>query len=50
MIIRLDSIEEESVLVDENNQINLANTHTTFKSKSKEKHKRLIKRFTDEFE
>ena len=50
MIIRLDSIEEESVLVDENNPINFTNTHTTFKSKSKDNHKRLIKRFTDEFE
>lgn len=41
--------------MDENNpsygqNINLTNTHTTFKSKSKENHKKLMKRFTDDFE
>ncbi len=63
MIIRLDSIEEESMLVDENNasygqqqqqhsptqKFNL--TNTTFKSKQKENtHKEIMRRFNDDFE
>jgi len=56
MIIRLDSIEDESLLVDDGNNgsygqnINLTNTHSTFKSKSKDSHKKLMKRFNDDFE
>jgi hypothetical protein len=58
MIIRLDSIEEESMMADENNNsngmgyvhnVNMTKTNTTFKSKSKDSHKDLMKKFDDDF-
>ncbi len=61
MIIRLDSIEEESMLVDENNASHgqqqysptqkFGMTNTTFKSKQKDNtHKEIMRRFNDDFE
>lgn len=54
MIIRLDSIEQESILVEDNNAAydqnsNVTRPNSNLKSKSKDTHQRLM-RFDDDFE